>query len=269
MNEKPIDYFIDHTVGTVQVNRPKSLNALNWEAQEQFAAAVEQAHSDHANGTLRALIITGTGDRAFVAGGDIKEHVGHLDVATARRLNRIMGNALHRLTELSCPTVAAINGDAYGGGCEIITACDLRYMVDTARLHFVQVKVGLTTGWGGTARLVRLIGQSRALEILLTGRVLTSEEAHRVGLIHREVPHNQDLLTVVRAELATLLTLPNQAQAALKQLVYASYGLPLEQAYALESTLFEQQWPHADHIEAVAAFVEKRKPRFNHSTQGA
>jgi enoyl-CoA hydratase len=263
MSTKHIIYAIEADIGILRVNRPKSLNALNWEAQEQFAAAVEQAHLNHANGDLRALIVTGTGDRVFVAGGDIKEHIGHLDVETARRLNRIMGHALHRLTQLPCPTVAAINGDAYGGGCEIITACDLRYMVDTARLHFVQVKVGLTTGWGGTARLVRLIGQSRALEILLSGRKLTSEEAHHIGLIHREVPHNQDLLTVIRQELETLLTLPNQAQAALKQLVYESVGLPLADAYALEAALFEQQWPHPDHVEAMAAFVEKRKPKFN------
>lgn len=264
MSSEQILYATKAGIGTLQVNRPKSLNALNWEAQEQFAATIEQAHTDYTRGELHALIITGTGDRAFVAGGDIKEHIGQLDIKTAQRLNRIMGDALHRLTQLPCPTVAAINGDAYGGGCEIITACDLRYMVDTARLHFVQVKVGLTTGWGGTARLVRLIGQSRALEILLSGRNLTSEEAHHIGLIHREVPHNQDLQAVVRADLDKLLALPNQAQSALKQLVYRSYGMPLEEAYALESVLFEQLWPHPDHIEAISAFSEKRKPRFNH-----
>jgi enoyl-CoA hydratase len=269
MDSKHIIYTIEDSIGILRVNRPNSLNALNWDAQEQFALAIEQAHTDHTNGDLRALIITGTGDRVFVAGGDIKEHIGHLDVETARRLNRIMGNALPRLTQLPCPTVAAINGDAYGGGCEIITACDLRYMVDTARLHFVQVKVGLTTGWGGAARLVRLIGQSRALEILLSGRNLTSEEAYQIGLIHREVPHNQDLLTVIHSDLEKLLALPNQAQAALKQLVYSSYGLALEEAYALEATLFEQQWPHPDHAEAMTAFVEKRKPRFNQQNDGA
>lgn len=268
MSTHPILYTVEDGIGTLQVNRPNALNALNWEAQEQFAAAIEQAHRDHANGDLRALIITGAGNRAFVAGGDIKEHVGHLDIKTARRLNRVMGGALHRLTQLPCPTVAAINGDAYGGGCEIITACDLRYMVDTARLHFVQVKVGLTTGWGGAARLSRLIGLSRALEILLAGRTLSSEEALRIGLVHREVPHNQPLPAVVHEALATLLALPSAAQAALKQLLYQSADLNLTDAYALEARLFEQRWSDPDHIEAINAFVEKRPPRFGDKGAG-
>ncbi len=244
----------------LQVERLKARNALNWAAQEAFAQAVTAvAQTPHA----RALIITGSGDKAFVAGGDLKELAGHLEPEAGMRLNRVMSQALTQLTELPIPVIAAVNGDAFGGGCEILTACDLRLATPHARFSFAQVKVGLTSGWGGTARLVRLIGQSAAMELLLTGRLVEAAEAVHLGLIHRLVLAGQPVLDAARAWAMELMALPRQALANAKALAYLSAHANLAEAYAAETRLFTQLWASADHLEALAAFREKRAPHFN------
>lgn len=251
-------------VGVIQINRPAARNALNWTAQEQFAGIVERATHDPA---LRALIITGAGDKAFAAGGDLKELEGHPEAATGERLNRVMSAALEQLTELPVPVVAAVNGDALGGGCEILTACDLRLAAAHARLGFVQVKVALTTGWGGTGWLVRLIGQSQATELLLTGRIISAAEAQQIGLVHRVVGEGEDVLGAARAWAAELATLPRQALASTKALIHAAGRLSLPETYQLERRLFVELWPLPDHLEAMASFVEKRQPGNNNPIQ--
>jgi enoyl-CoA hydratase/carnithine racemase len=258
MNQ-PLVYEVVDGVGLLRVNRPEARNALNWAAQELFAQTVVAAASDQ---TLRALIITGTGS-TFVAGGDLKELAAEGGPAAGERLNRVMSSALARLRELPVPVIAAINGDAVGGGCEIITACDLRLAVASARLHFVQVRLGLTTGWGGAGRLVRLIGQSRALEILLTGRTVSAQEAYDIGLLHRLVPPHEDLVALASAWAAELSALPASALAAMKHLVYAATEGDLQATAARERDLFLRLWEQPDHLEAVTAFLEKRPPEFN------
>jgi enoyl-CoA hydratase/carnithine racemase len=250
-----IRYWREGGVGVIQINRPAARNALNWTAQEQFAGVVAQAAHEP---TLRALIITGAGDKAFAAGGDLKELEGQPEVATGERLNRVMSAALDQLTELPVPVLAAVNGDALGGGCEILTACDLRLAAAHARLGFVQVKVALTTGWGGTGRLVRLIGQSRATDLLLTGRIISAAEAQQIGLVHRIVSEGEDVLAAARAWAAELAVLPRQALASTKTLVHAAGRLSLPETYQLERRLFVELWPLPDHLEAMAAFAEKR-----------
>lgn len=253
-----ITYELQNEIGVLCVNRPGARNALNWAAQERFTEVIAAAAQDP---SLRVLIITGAGHQAFVAGGDLKELARHGDEAGGARLNRVMGQALARLTELPIPVIAAVNGDAYGGGCEILTACDLRLAAVTARFQFAQIRNALTTGWGGTARLVRLIGQSRAMELLLTGRMLTAQEAHAVGLVHGMVERGQDVLSVALQWAERLVQLPRAALAANKTLVNAD--LSLTDAYALETHLFTQMWVHPDHHEAMQAFNEKRPPLFN------
>ena len=252
-------FAVENGVALLRVNRPQARNALNWAAQEAFAAAVAAAAQDP---VCRALIITGTGDQAFVAGGDLKELSRRPDTAAGRRLNQVMGTALAQLTELPFPVIAAINGGAFGGGCEIITACDLRIAAAHARFSFAQVKVGLTTGWGGGARLARLIGQSRALELLLTARLFDAPEAQQLGLVHRIAPDGEDVVSVARAWANDLAALPRQALAATKALVHASVHLSLHKAYERETEMFVELWPQVDHLEAMAAFVAKRKPTF-------
>lgn len=261
MVEQSILFDMDaQGIATLRVNRPAARNALNWEAQERFAAAVTAVAAAPA---ARALIITGSGDRSFVSGGDLKELSAHPETAAGERLNRVMGEALAQLTALPVPVIAAVNGDAFGGGCEIVTACDLRLARATARFSFAQVKVGLTTGWGGAGRLVRLLGQSHALELLLTARLFDAAEAQRLGLIHRLVGADEDVVAAARAWAAQLVALPRQALAAMKALVYAAGHLPLPKVQQVETQLFRDLWATPDHLEALAAFAEKRRPVFN------
>ena len=257
----PITFEImENGIAILRVNRPQARNALNWTAQEAFATAVSQTAQNKA---IRILIITGTGDKAFVAGGDLKELVNHPETEAGERLNRTMSRALAELTELPIPVIAAVNGDAFGGGCEILTACDLRICASHARFSFAQVKNGLTTGWGGTGRLVPLIGQSQAIELLLTARLFDAEEAKRLGLIHRIVPPDEAVLAAAIAWAEEILPLPKGALASTKALAHAAIHMPLPETYAAETTLFVNLWSQPDHIEALNAFVEKRKPEFN------
>lgn len=249
----------DRGVGLLRVNRPAARNALSWAAQEAFAEAIAAARRDEA---LRVLIITGTGE-GFVSGGDLKELARHPEPAAGERLNRVMSAALAGLIELPCPVLAAINGDVVGGGCEILTACDLRLAAPGARFAFRQVENGLTTGWGGTARLVALIGQSRATELLLTGRTFDAAEALAMGLIHRIALPGTDVLEATYHWVEELLRLPRRALAANKALVHAAAHLPPPDANRLEAQLFINLWPSADHIEAMDAFAAKRPPVFN------
>lgn len=254
-----ITFRVEAGIGVLRIYRPEARNALDWAAQEQFAAAVDSAACDE---DLRALIITGAGP-AFVSGGDLKELAEHADRPSGERLNRVMSGALARLIDLPLPVLAAVNGDAVGGGWEIIAACDLRLMAAGARLRFAQVRVGLTTGWGGTGRLVRLVGQSRALELLLTGRDVSAEEAYRIGLVHRVVPAGEDMVEAARAWAESLKTLPRGAMGAMKRLVHvAGAGADVNE---YERELFLELWASPDHREALAAFLEKRPPRFNQS----
>lgn len=255
-----ITYDVRDEIGVLCVNRLGARNALNWAAQERFAEVIAAASQ---NPALRVLIITGAGHQAFVAGGDLKELSRHGDRAGGERLNRTMGQALSRLTELPIPVIAAVNGDAFGGGCEIVTACDLRLAANHARFQFAHIRNALTTGWGGTGRLVRLIGQSRAMELLLTGRTLTSQEAQAIGLVHEVVQSGDELMKIARQWAERLVQLPRAALAANKALVYAAASQPLPDVYALESRLFVEMWVHPDHHEAMQAFNEKRPPHFN------
>ena len=253
-----IDYQIDRGVAVITIDRPEVRNALNWSAQAQFAAAVEKADGDP---SLRVLIITASGDKIFTAGGDLKELADRPEEAIAERLNHVMGAALDRLTQLPAPVICAVNGEAIGGGVEIMTACDLRLAAEHARFRFAQVRVGLTTGWGGAARLVHLLGASRAMDLLLTGRQIEAQEALNMGFIQRSVKRGEVLAEALRWA-DELRILPRAALAALKRLTWQKANQSLTMAYQLEKELFVSLWPSADHLEAMAAFRDKRRPRF-------
>ncbi len=254
-----IVYTIESGVAILRVNRPQARNALNWKAQEQFAEVVTAVSQDP---NVRVLIITGTGDKAFVAGGDLKELSQYPNLDGAERLYRVMGDALLQLTQLPIPVMAAVNGDAFGGGCEILTACDLRLAGANVRFSFAQMRNALTTGWGGTGRLVRLIGQSRAMELLLTARLFDVQEAQQMGFVHRVVPEGENVLDTAVSWAKKLVALPQAALASTKALTQAASQLPLDQVREMETELFTQLWPQPDHLEAVAAFLGKRKAEF-------
>ncbi|MDX1614719.1 MAG: enoyl-CoA hydratase/isomerase family protein [Candidatus Promineifilaceae bacterium] len=256
--EQPILYKRDGDVATLTINRPRRRNALNWAAQEQFAAAMERLASESA---LRLLIITGAGDSAFASGGDLKELADHLDQAGGQRLNATMSDALAAMTRLPFPVMAAVNGDAVGGGCEIITACDLRLASPSARFRFAQVQMGLTTGWGGAARLVRDVGLSRATELLLTGREIDADEAKRIGLIQRLAGPQESALAAAYRWAADLLALPAGAQTALKALLQLAASRDDAGVRAEETRYFTSLWGQPDHLGAMAAFMNRARNR--------
>ena len=172
----PVEFeTTDGSVGIITFNRPRFRNALNWDAMEKFAGIIEAAHRLP---DLRALIVTGS-QGAFCAGGDLYELDGYPRITDGIRLSRIMGDALNRLEELLCPTVAAIEGPAIGGGAEIALACDLRVMAKSAQLGFMQVRLAISPAWGGGQRLMRLVGYAQALAWLATGRMLSAAEQSR------------------------------------------------------------------------------------------
>lgn len=260
---QPIILEIDEHIATLRVNRPRARNALNWAAQEQFAAHIRRLAGER---DVRALIITGVGD-SFISGGDLKELGQQPDEEAGRRLNDTMTGALVQVTELPFPVIAAVNGHAVGGGCEVVTACDLRLGYADVQLKYAQVHMALTTGWGGAARLVRLVGQSRALELLLTGRAISGEEALRLGILHRLAPREEDVHAAAFAWAQSLVRLPREALAAIKQLVYAAPQLSPEAHVDYERELFNRLWGRPDHLEALAAFMEKRRPSFGREAE--
>ncbi len=248
----------EYGIATLTVNRPFARNALSWAAQEQFAESVKAVSQ---NPAIRVLIITGAGEKAFVSGGDLKELVNYPKREDAQRLKQTMGDALEQLTQLPIPVIAAVNGDAFGGGCELLTACDLRIASAHARFCFAQIKNGLTSGWGATGRLVPLIGKSLALELMLSGRVFDSVEAKQMGFIHRVT--DQAVRAAAHEWAQEFVKLPQNALASIKQLVNTAVTASPQEIKATEEALFLDLWTHPNHQEAVEAFLEKRPPKFN------
>ncbi|HXG59973.1 MAG TPA: enoyl-CoA hydratase-related protein [Planctomycetota bacterium] len=247
-------------IATITVHRPEKLNALTEEVLDALRAAFERCRDE---ASVRAAILTGAGDRAFIAGADLGE-LGRLDPAGARR-NALKGQALTLLIEnLGKPVVAAINGFALGGGCEIALACTFRVAAEGARLGQPEVKLGIICGYGGSQRLPRLVGRGPALEMLLTGEPVEAAQALRMGLVHRVVPREQ-LLEESRALLAKVLAAGPLAVRATLEAVRRGMELPLEEALRVEADLFARCFETRDMREGVSAFLEKRPPKFTGS----
>ena len=247
-------------VAVLTVDRPSRLNALDWAAMEQFHARILEARDDK---RIRALIITGAGDRAFISGGDLAELQHYPGEKDGRRLADGMGDALDDLDAMEIPVVAAINGHSRGGGCEIAVACDLRIASENASLGFVHVRQGISTAWGGAQRLKRLVGYGRAMELLLTGRIITPQDALELGMIEQIVPAGQ-ALEAARALALQIAANPPQAVRALKRLL----RLNANEAFEAEREALAKLWATHDHLEAVQAFLEKRTPVFSFGSEG-
>jgi enoyl-CoA hydratase len=246
--------LVEPGIGLLMVKRPDVRNALNWEAMEAFSARVEEAHQLD---ELMVLILTGYG-KSFIAGGDLKELHGFSTEADGRRLGDMMRTVLNRLEALPCPTIAAINGPARGGGAEVALACDLRVMETGADIGLVQVTLGLTPGWGAGGRLLRLVGYSRALELLTTGRVLGAEEALVMGLVNQVAPVGEGLEEAI-ALARRIATQPLATVQAIKRLLRAGVSMPPETASAVEQAEFPPLWASEEHLKAVEHFLNRRK----------
>lgn len=243
-------------VGILLVNRPEARNALNWQAMEKFAACVDQAEQTDG---LKALILAGAG-QSFISGGDLKELHQYSQPEDARHLTALMGDALHQLESLPFPVIAALNGAARGGGVEIALACDLRVAAADASLGLVQINLGLTPGWGTVQRLLRLVGYSRAFDLLATGRVFQAAEALEIGLVNRIAPAGGALNAAL--ELAQQLSKqPQPAVRALKRILHANFQLPSEQARLLEQDEFIPLWVSEEHHHSVEQFLHTRKSK--------
>jgi enoyl-CoA hydratase len=241
----------------VTVNRPDKLNALNGDVIRELGEAVTRIESDAA---IRGVILTGAGPKAFVAGADIAELAGQ--GAVDGKARALAGQLVfRRLERCGKPVIAAVNGFALGGGCELAMACHLRVAAENARFGQPEVKLGLGPGYGGTVRLPRLVGKGRALELLLTAGMIDAAEAHRIGLVNRVVPAER-LLEETEQLLRSILENGPLAVQLCIEAVDAGLEMSLDQALLLEANHFGFLSTTADMREGTAAFLEKRKAKF-------
>ena len=247
----------DAGVAIVTVNRPKVLNALNTQTLDELRRTILALKHDDA---VRVVVLTGAGEKSFVAGADINELA--LQTPTSGREHAIHGQHVFDLVEqMGKPVIAAINGYALGGGCELAMACTIRIAADTAKLGQPEINLGIIPGYAGTQRLARIVGKGRALELMLTGDQISAQEALRLGLVNRVVPA-AELMTEAK-KLATALAA--KAPIAIRYIleaVHKGLEMPFAQAQTFEATLFGLVSSTDDMREGTAAFLEKRKPAF-------
>jgi len=251
----------DHgPVRVVTINRPQVLNALSAEVVAELTAAAQQAGRDAAAGALRGLVLTGAGAKAFVAGADIAA-MSTMGEDRAREFAR-QGHALGELlARLPIPVIAAVNGFALGGGCEVALACDFIYASETARFGQPEVKLGVIPGFGGTQRLLRRVGLARALELCMSGAMIDAAEALRIGLVNR-VCKPEELLPAAIKTCETIAQMGPQAVAVAKAVLHRGADLALTAANALEIEAFAGLFTSADQKEGMAAFLGKRPVAF-------
>jgi enoyl-CoA hydratase len=244
-------------VAIVTVNRPDKLNALNDRTMAELDLVFTALAAD---ADVRGVILTGAGEKAFVAGADIAELATQSPVQGKER--SIHGQKiLDRIENFGKPVVAAVNGFALGGGCELAMACHVRVASENARLGTPEVKLGIMCGYAGTQRLPRLVGKGRALEILLTGEMVEAAEAHRIGLVNKVVPKDK-LLVEAEALLRKMLANGPVSLRFTIEAVNAGLEMPLDEAQYLEATLFGLICTTEDMKEGTKAFLEKRPAKF-------
>ena len=247
----------DGAVAIITINRPKVLNALNTQTMDELRRTILALKHDDG---VRAVILTGAGEKSFVAGADINELA--VQTPAGGREHALRGqHVLDLIENMGKPVVAAVNGFALGGGCELAMACTLRIASDTARFGQPEINLGIIPGYAGTQRLARLTGAGRALELLLTGDHVTAQEAHRLGLVNRVVPA-ADLMSEARKLAAALASKAPLAVRYIMDAVNKGSQMTLPEAQVFEATLFGLVASTEDMREGTRAFLEKRKPGF-------
>ena len=239
----------------ITLNRPQALNALSFAILDELEAAIEQVAGTDA----RVLLMTGAGDKAFCAGADIKE-LRNRDLISQKRGAQKGQAVFSRIAELPMPSVAVINGYAFGGGLELAMACTFRVATANARLGLPEIKLGLIPGYGGTQRLPRLIGEARALEMIMTGRAVKPEEAERIGLVNKVIEGDPIEQALAFSRQFTVYSLPALGFA--RSAVGRALDVSLEEGLRIESDLSTLAFRMNDAEEGMAAFEEKRKPDF-------
>jgi enoyl-CoA hydratase len=243
-------------VALIRLNRPAALNALNGRLMDELSAALDAAEADAA---VRCIVITGS-DRAFAAGADIKE-MASKTYDEAFREDFITRN-WERAASCRKPVIAAVAGFALGGGCELAMMCDFIIAADNAKFGQPEITLGVSPGAGGTQRLTRFVGKSKAMDMILTGRMMDAVEAERSGLVSRVVPV-ADLLPEAMTAARKIAGLSANAVMLTKEMVNAAYETPLGQGIRLERRLFHSLFAFEDQKEGMAAFIEKRPAKFS------
>ncbi|HWG81126.1 MAG TPA: enoyl-CoA hydratase [Stellaceae bacterium] len=255
-----IRYEVADRIATITLNRPERMNAFTWEMTDAWAAALAEAQKDDA---VHVVIVTGAG-KAFCSGGDIQGMGERKDRTPLERKSELVGH-VHRipltLEAMDKPVIAAVNGAATGAGMDLALQCDLRYAASSARLGETYVRVGLVPGAGGTWFLPRLAGTAKALELFWTGDLIGAEEAERIGIVNKVVRDDQ-LMAHVREVAAKIAKGPPLSIRFIKRAVYQGQRIDLRTSLDLISSHYAVVSSSADHREAVAAYLEKRKPSF-------
>lgn len=245
-----------HTVW-ITLNRPEVRNALSRAVNLRLS---EIAHELAENRDVRAVVITGAGDKAFCAGADLKERKGVPASESMPYINAIAG-AINDIGALRPPTIALMNGAAYGGGLELAMACDFRIAVSGSEVGLTEVRLGIMPGAGGTQRLPRLVGEARAKELILLGRRIPIARALEIGLVHQVVPR-AELQATAEGMLAELAACAPLSVSHAKSAIERGHGLPLDEALDIERQCYEVTLFSADRDEGLAAFAEGRPPRY-------
>jgi enoyl-CoA hydratase len=247
----------EEAIATVTVNRPKALNALNLETLLEMRQCFAELAADR---TIRVVILTGAGEKAFVAGADIS-YMQALDPVAGKIFGSLGHEVMRTIENLPQPVIAAINGFALGGGCELSLACDIRLAASNAKFGQPEVNLGIIPGFGGTQRLPRLIGKGLANELIFSGNIIDAEEACRIGLVNR-VFAPENLMIEARALALKIASRGPGAVRLCKVAVNNGVEMDLNRACGYEADLFAQCFTSLDQKEGMSAFLEKRAPNF-------
>jgi enoyl-CoA hydratase/carnithine racemase len=248
-------YTVEKNLAAITLNRPEVFNCFNYEMLLELEAAVEDIRT---NSEVRAVIFTGAGEKAFCAGADLKERKTLSDEQVKRNLYKI-GEVFTKIDALPQPTIAAINGYAFGGGMELALSCDFRLIAEGTSVGLTETGLGIIPGAGGTQRLPRIIGEAKALELILTARKITSQQALEYGLVLNAVPDVMEAAAGLAEEMLQNGPIAlQQAKFSIKQGMNAD----LQTGLHIERKAYEVTIPTEDRVEALTAFSEKRKPVF-------
>ncbi len=260
MSEEEVLYEVNEGIAKITINRPSKYNALNISVVESLREKFKQAEEDD---SIRVVILTGAGEKAFAAGADITEFKGK-NSKTVRALAENGQTLCKYMESMSKPVVAAINGFALGGGCEIAMACDIRYASTNARFGQPEINLGIIPGFGGSVRLPRLVGLGIAKELVYTGDPIKADEAYRIGLVNKLFDSVDALHIGVHALAKKLVSKPGVALKFCKMSLNNAWTLPIKENLEYEVDRFCEVFDTEDKDEGVDAFLSKREPTFKH-----